>query len=522
MELVRRTIHMIRQKGKAVSQMTLDDDYNIPEAMPDAGMIVQEKGKIEIEEVKAENGRVLIRGALRFFILYMDDAEEGSLHSVKGQIPFEENMNVEAADDGDSLKLDWMLEDVSAVLINSRKFGIKTVATLELTVEELKDEEVPIAVEGTGGTQVKTCPLSAAALAVRKRDTSRIKDEIILPANKPNIRQVIWQDVTMQGTELRLAEGEVVMKGELVVFLLYEGEEDAKASWLEQVLPFNSRVDVSGCQEGMLGSLKLELANADLEIKPDYDGELRVINIDAVLELDIRIYQEEKLDMICDLYHPGLELTPAVSPVEYESLLVSNASKCRVSERLKTGSQEPPILQLCHGSGEVKVDDCTVTEDGIRVEGAVQVQILYVTADDSHPMLCLKGSVPFEHQIEAPGAGKDSVYYLHASLEQLSVDMVSSGEVEVKAVIQINALVFAGKALKCITDVTESPLDLEALKALPGFLLYVAQPSDTLWEVAKAYRTTTERICELNGLASEELKAGQKLILVKEMGKSRE
>ena len=53
MELVRRTIHMIRQKGKAVSQMTLDDDYNIPEAMPDAGMIVQEKGKIEIEEVKA-------------------------------------------------------------------------------------------------------------------------------------------------------------------------------------------------------------------------------------------------------------------------------------------------------------------------------------------------------------------------------------------------------------------------------------------------------------------------------------
>lgn len=31
MELVRRTIRMTRQKGKAVSQMTLDDDYNIPE-----------------------------------------------------------------------------------------------------------------------------------------------------------------------------------------------------------------------------------------------------------------------------------------------------------------------------------------------------------------------------------------------------------------------------------------------------------------------------------------------------------
>ena len=518
MELVRKTIHTIRQKGKAVSQMTLDDDYNIPEAMPDAGMIVQEKGNIEIEEVRAENGRVLVRGSLRFFILYMDDAEEGGLHSVKGQIPFEENLNLEAASDGDSLKLDWMLEDVSAVLINSRKFGIKTVATLELFVEELKDEEVPVAVEGAEGTQVRTCPMSPAALTVRKRDTSRIKDEIILPANKPNIRQAIWQDVTLQGTELRLAEGEVVMKGELVVFLLYEGEEDdGKANWLEQIIPFNSRVDVSGWQEGMLGSLKLSLAGADLEIKPDYDGELRVINIDAVLELDIRIYQEERLEMICDLYNPGLELMPVSAPSSYESLLVSNASKCRVSERMKTANQEPSILQLCHSSGDVKVDDCVITEEGILVEGAVQVQILYVTSDDSHPMLCLKGSVPFEHQIEAPGIDGSSPYYLHTSLEQLSVDMVSSGELEVKAVILVNALVFARRTFDCITEVQENPLDLDAVKNLPGFLLYIVQPSDTPWDVAKAYRTTTERICELNGLPAEELKPGQKLILVKEM-----
>lgn len=52
MELVRRTIRMTRQKGKAVSQMTLDDDYNIPETMPDVGMIVQEKGDLEIGEVR--------------------------------------------------------------------------------------------------------------------------------------------------------------------------------------------------------------------------------------------------------------------------------------------------------------------------------------------------------------------------------------------------------------------------------------------------------------------------------------
>lgn len=111
MELVRRTIRMTRQKGKAVSQMTLDDDYNIPETMPDVSMIVQEKGDLEIGEVRVENGRALIRGNLRFYVLYLDDSDEGGLHSVKGQIPFEENMNVDGAKDGDSLKLNGILEE---------------------------------------------------------------------------------------------------------------------------------------------------------------------------------------------------------------------------------------------------------------------------------------------------------------------------------------------------------------------------------------------------------------------------
>ena len=156
MELVRRTIRMTRQKGKAVSQMTLDDDYNIPETMPDVSMIVQEKGDLEIGEVRVENGRALIRGNLRFYVLYLDDSDEGGLHSVKGQIPFEENMNVDGAKDGDSLKLNGILEDLFAVLINSRKMGIKAVGTLELTVEELAEEALTTALEGGEQAEIRS------------------------------------------------------------------------------------------------------------------------------------------------------------------------------------------------------------------------------------------------------------------------------------------------------------------------------------------------------------------------------
>ncbi len=518
MELVRKNIHMNRQKGKAVSQITLDDDYNIPDQMPDAGMLIQEKGTIEIAEVKVEAGRVRVKGNLQFWALYMGDSLDNSLHSIQGQIPFEEMMNVEDAKDGDSLQLKWMLEDVSAFLINSRKLSIKTVLTLELAVEELFDEEVPVSAEGSEDVQIKTCHISAAGLAVQKKDTCRIKDEIILPANKPNIRQLLWQDISVQGAELRLSEGEVLIKGELVVFILYEGEEESgKAYWMEQALPFNSHVDVGGCQEGMLENIEMSLAHGDLEVKPDYDGELRVLNIDAVLELNIQIYEEEHLGMVCDLYSPSKELELITTPAVYENLLACNASKCRVTEHMKTESADAQILQICHSRGEVKVDDIQVTAEGLLVEGVVAVQVLYVTSDDSHPFLCMKGAVPFEHLIEVSGIGNNSVYYLQTTLDQLSVNMVNSEELEVKAGILIHALVLDRVTVQHISDVREHPLNLEAVKALPGFLIYVVQPSDTLWDIAKAYHTTGEQICSMNEMASQEVLPGQKLLLVKQM-----
>ena len=518
MELVRRNIHMNRQKGKAVSQMTLDDDYNIPDNMPDAGMIIQEKGNVEIGDLRIEAGRVKVKGALNFSVLYLEDGPESGLHSVQGQIPFEEMMNVENAKDGDNLQLKWMLEDVSSALINSRKLSVKTIVTLELTVDELFDEEVPVEVEDSETVQVKTCQISTAGLAVRKRDTCRIKDEIILPANKPNIREILWQDVTMQGTELRLGEGEILVKGELVIFVFYEGEEESgKAYWMEQAIPFNSHVDVSGCQEGKMGNLGLSLANSDLEFKPDYYGELRVLNLDAVLELDIQIYEEEHLNMICDLYSPVRELELITAPAVYESLLVCNASKCRVADRMKTGSPEVQILQICHSRGDVKVDDTTITPDGLLVEGVISVQTLYVTSDDGHPFLCLKGVVPFEHLVEASGMGKDSVYYLQTSLEQLSINMVNGGELEIKAVVQINALILNRVVMQHISGVEERPLDMEAVKRLPGFLIYTVQPSDTLWDIAKAYHTTVDGICQLNELGTDLVKQGEKILIVKQM-----
>ena len=177
------------------------------------------------------------------------------------------------------------------------------------------------------------------------------------------------------------------------------------------------------------------------------------------------------------------------------------------------------MLQVCHSRGEVKVDEASITENGIQAEGAVYVSVLYITAEDQQPFAMMHGAIPFTHTISVPKINQDCRYRLQTELEQLSITMIDSEEMEVKAGINLNVLVVQVHEQNCILDVEERELDLKKLQELPGIVGYVVQPQDSLWSIAKSHYTTPEQIMELNDLSSRELQPGTSLLLMKSMDK---
>lgn len=57
MELVKKHIHMNRRSGSVASQMTLDDDFNVPDTMEDVERLILERGEIQIESAKNQGER---------------------------------------------------------------------------------------------------------------------------------------------------------------------------------------------------------------------------------------------------------------------------------------------------------------------------------------------------------------------------------------------------------------------------------------------------------------------------------
>lgn len=514
MDLKREDIQCLKIKSRATSQVTFDVDYNVPDVKPDVGRMIQNKGDVVMDEVRLSEGHAYIRGSLQVELLYVSE-DTGKIFSMTARLPMEETLNLEGIAGGDKMCLRWEIEDLSLHLIHSRKLNIKAIVTLYAVVDEIFGIRLPAAVSDDE-ISVRKKRIRLLSLAVHKKDTLRIREEITLAANKPNISELIWSTVEVRGLELISGDNQVKARGELAVFALYVGDdESSQLQWLEVAIPFNGEVECSGCSEEMIPQIETSVLSQSLEVKPDVDGEERILMADVVLELDMKLYREEEHDLLLDVYTPKKELILRSHAEELESLLVRNSSRCRLTDRIEVKETQGKVLQICHSQGRVKVDKTRIVENGIQVDGVVHMKILYIIGNDEMPFYSMDAMIPFSHLVEAQGIGEGCVYYLQTDLEQLSTALVDSNQLEVKAAVGLNVLVLKRSKEQIIDRVEEQPLDREKIRSLPGVTVYMVRSGDTLWDIARSHYTTVEEIQTLNELPDTQITPGQPLMLVK-------
>ena len=384
-------------------------------------------------------------------------------------------------------------------------------------MDELAEVKLPAALDDAEiSVKKKTIPLMN--LCVHKKDTLRIKDDITLASNRPNVENLLWYTIEPRNLDIRPEENKLRVKGELAVFVLYTGsEEENPPQWLEYIMPFNNEAECTGCLEELIPHIEVSLIHQGMEVKPDPDGEERILQVDAVLELNMRMYKEEEHELLLDAYSPVKECVLHRKNEMLESLLVRNFSKCRLTDRIEVKENQGKVLQLCHSSGKVKVDKTRITDKGIVAEGIVALKILYIIGNDEMPFYSMDAMLPFTHLVEAKDIGQDCTYFLQADLEQLSTAMADGAEIEVKAAVGLNVLVFRQWEEQIIESVEEQPLDRKKIESMPGITVYIVKNGDTLWDIARKFYTTVDEICNVNSLAEKEVKAGQPLILVKQV-----
>ncbi|MDE7417032.1 MAG: DUF3794 domain-containing protein [Lachnospiraceae bacterium] len=527
MELLKKNIHTERIKSKALLQIPLEADINVSDAKPDVAKVIHDCGTIKIDEIKTGMNKIWVKGKLCYQILYQTDStlsadkEDKTLAGMDGDIPFMEEIYLDKLEGTDRVVCKTNLDDMRIHIINSRKLSVQSVISLEPRVEESISEELCIELDNSGEADQKLeyrkKSLDFLETVVKKRDLLRIHEETRLPAGMPDIGTALWKNAVISSISFRPMDEKLGITGELNVFIVYREDTSDRINWYETVIPFNGNVECQNSREGMIADVMYEIGHEEITIREDSDGELRVIGIETTVELEIKLYEKESTSIVADVYGVSCEVQAGIDTKQFRDLCTELNIEEKLTRSIKLEDADPKILQVCHSDARAKLAETTLKDGQLKLNGEIELQVLYSSNESGGGLYPVRSTVPFEIVRDIPDVDEKQLEQCSLSvwIPQQAVSIKDSAQFEWRGSIGVKMLIYNTKNEDILTELTIEPINADVLEKLPGFAIYYVKPGDSLWQIGKKYYVSVGRIKEMNNLTEDEIKAGDKILIVK-------
>lgn len=513
MELERKNVRLNCVEKKYQKNKTMDEDLNVPDSKGDINKVICSTYEAVIENMKASDKKEAIKGYVEFDILYLNH-DNGALEHLEGKYPFEESFELEDGFEPIHMKGKAEVEDFTVRVINSRKINIKALLNVCCYGDEICEEEILLDV-GDDNVLVRKENMIFSQIKADGEDSYRVKEEVQLPKNKPNVSRLIWSDMRLKSRETRILDDGVYIKGDLGIFIIYEPDGEETVQWYETAVPFEGKVEVSGVSEEMFSMICLNLQEKQVMIKADYDGEERILCAEGMVRIDLKAYSEEEIGVVWDMYSTNHHMEVETEDKSFQQLVMKNCLKAKGYNKIKLSEVDDKPLQICYAYGDAHLEDTVSCEEGIRVEGFVNATIIYVSADDQNPIASFSCVVPFSQVISLEEDIEKKEYAVNINVDQISASMMGGDEIEVRAYVGIEILMTKVLTRPFVTDAHMTPMSAKELASFPGIIGYIANSEESLWDIAKRYKTTEERIRSLNSVNGDRVHCGDKLIIMR-------
>lgn len=515
MELVREQVFLDQCVGNETQQIMLEGEVLIPDAKPDMQLILQTEEAMLIDRTELTADRVYFTGRLHLSVLYM--AREKSVHVLTFDHTVEDFINLEGVDKDMWAQVTTEIANAEFRMVNDRKVSWRAVVNIRTRAERSDAHPMVIHINDVPENQLLKSPLAVNRTIEHRSERFTVADRLVLPAGKPNIREVLLVTATVSGANERLANGRINLNGDLLINTLYRGETDESViEFVENVVPFSGAFDISGAREDMRADAMMQVLEHTVRVLPDDDGEERTVEIEVTLAAHMKVYATETLSILEDAYCTERQLHISKTNILVPRLICHNRNTATVKENVELPVGFSDMLQVFRVRGTALLDEVKVLEDKVVVEGVITTDILYVAQSDTQPLNAFRTVIPFRQVIEAKDAMPNMRVLVDTTIDQATFNMLSPRETEVRFLLTFNTRVIEESNARIINDITAGERDETELNAAASMTVYVVQSGDSLWNVAKRFNTPLDELVKTNEIdAHLALVAGQKLLVVK-------
>jgi LysM repeat protein len=515
-ELTKDLLKVDQIVGESESQALVEGDIIIPESKGDILEILDISGDVFVSSRQVIQDKVMLEGVIRYNVLYIAEGDNPFLESVDSEVGFTHYLDIPDVKPSMMSVLSLDLEHVDYTMVNSRKIIAKAVLIVGGQVKQVAQLEAIKGLDGLDDVQELKDKIQVSISGEMQDSQAMIREDLELDEDMPSIRKILRKTIKVKVLEKEVADNRVAVHGEIDVGVLYQCADDEEpVHYFKQDIPFNHYVEVPGAYQGMDCTVDAGVQDFYVGAREDINGELRFLNIEAVLVFKAQVIETVERELIIDVYSPSKVLNLKKEKIKTVNQVAGGQSQSTVKEQIVFPEGAPEASRIFAVEPRAVITDQRIEDEKVVIEGVLETQIVYQAQREKTVINSIREEIPFSQSVEIKGIDETMDCQSQLNVESTSFSLTAPNEVELRVVVSAAVSVSAALEKQVIVDIQEAE-DQKADDS--GIYIYFIQPGDTLWNVAKKYNTTVASIVKFNNLDSEEaLEPGNKLVIYKKL-----
>ena len=483
--------------------IVVQGDMIVPDSKPDILNTLNSTGVVSIYKKEVQNGRIRVDGNINIYIMYLADSSEDRVRGLNTNLDFSENFVLSDCTQEMRAELETCIKNIECKVLNGRKINIKV--TLDTKVKLYAQEETEIICDlNNDEIQVLKPTYKINSLIGAGEAKAYIKETINIDT-KDNLAEILKCNLNIINKDVKISYNKILAKAEVELKIAYLTEEN-QIKVITCNLPVVGFIDMPNITENSVCDIHYQVKN--IIIKPN-PVEEHSIYVEIEMEIAGECYEEKEINLIEDLYSTRTNL-------EFNKRSVTTMSNKMTKNQSLNVNTKVNITEII-GNELIDVDiEPTITKttkgnSKIMYEGEMGITILY--SDSEHTQTNTHNvTVPFEVTID----NIENVEKLEAApmVEVQSSDCkVEGGAVSCNIDLRVDVGLQENTNLEIIDEITESELEDPQDYSV---IIYIVKKGDTLWNIAKRFKSTVDDIVRVNGIENpDRINEGEKLYIPK-------
>ncbi len=509
-DVTKETLCINKIVGQKNETIIVEGDVIVPDVKPDILNAINTTGNVCIYKKDILEGKIRLDGDVKLYVMYLADDEKDSIRSLNTNIDFTKVIDIEGCMQNMSLDDEVTIKSIECQVLNGRKINIKVTLQIGIKIYSNEDVDVIKQIDNLKDVQSLNSTLKINSLVGEGTVKSSAKDTVVID-NVDNLAEVLSTDIYVTNKDIKISYNKVLAKADIVAKILYLTEEGA-IKVKEATIPLMGFVDIENIKDTDICDMKYKLKN--IIIKPNSQEE-HSIYVELEFELYCRVYEEKEIETLTDLYSPSMEISYEQKNITTMANRFNASEKCSISEKISIPELNSNKLY------DVKVKPVIVSQNisnsRIMYEGELQIDFIY-SSNNSAGIDTKQAVVPFNFNVVSDNISQNA--NIETEVEIVKQDFIIGNDSIVDSKIELNFNVSMANYIdiNIINDIHAEELKK---KEIYSMIIYFVKEGDTLWKIAKKYKSTKEDIARVNNIEDvNKIYVGQQLFIPKYTEKS--